>query len=218
MRAPCPPPALWAHSGTATLSCCSPSPGLASQPLQLGSHMACFIASLGPFQGWWLEPGGRSGLSCHLAERCITYSFTDESCWHGGRGVSVNLDRGVQTTGSGIVFWVGRSGLLGGVGAEWMGCWNFYGGSSRRKHLHLCHRFPTSSDEDSGSQAGACMASPGELLEPTSLGFPRRAPDSRTCRELHFQWLPRCRGCCLLGDHTGWRALPISAWEYWLTG
>jgi len=61
---------------------------------------------------------------------------------------------------------------LGGVGAEWRGCWNFHGGSSRREHLHPCHRCPTSSDEDSGSQAGACTASPGELLEPTSLGFP----------------------------------------------
>lgn len=77
-----------------------------------------------------------------------------------------------RPSGSGVVFWVGRSGLLGGVGAEWRGCWNFHGGSSRKEHLHPCHRCPTSSDEDSGSQAGACTASPGELLEPTSLGFP----------------------------------------------
>ena len=209
MKPPCPPPALWADSGTVILSCCSTSPGLASRPLQPGSQVACFIASLGPLQGWWLEPGGRSGLSCHLAERGITYSFTGESCWRGGRGRAL-IQTGAQTSGSGVVFWVGRSRLFwGGIGTEWRGCWSFCGGSSRREHLHPRHPCLTLSDKRSGSQAGVCVESPGELLEPTSLGFPCRASVSRTCRggpgDLHFQWLPRWQDCCVLASHVGWK-------------
>ena len=99
--------------------------------------------------------------------------------------------------------------LGGGIGTEWRGCWSFRGGSSRREHLHPRHPCPTLSDKRSGSQAGVCAESPGELLEPTSLGFPCRAPVSRTCRggpgDLHFEWLPRWRDCCVLADHTGWK-------------
>lgn len=139
---PLPAPSLWAHSGTVILSCCSASPGLASRPLQV----ACFMTSLGPLQGWWLEPGGGSGLSCHLAKRDITYSFTDESCWRGGRG-RVLIQTGVQTSGSGVVFWVGRSRLFwGGIGTEWRGCWSFREGSPRREHLHPRHPCPTLSN------------------------------------------------------------------------
>ena len=184
--------------------------------------MACFIASLGPFQGWWLEPGGRSGLSCHLAERYITYSFTDESCWHGGRGVSVNLDRGVQTIWLRCRFLGGEERAVGGRWSRMEGLLELPWGIFTQRASSSLSSVPDVVRRRQWFSGWSVHGVPWRAVRTHLPGLPCRAPDSRTWgggpRELLFQWLPRWRGCCLLGDHTGWRALPISAWEHWLTG